>query len=455
MKHAALCQTVDNQYHLYFNGRTHAIKSPPFIEQWLPILGEHGIETLWALPDTEMSRHISWNDFDRIDRDRNKVFPERPDKDVKPGFVSVRKISEEFERDYYFSFPEHTEWNAGNNGKWFLPSPYILGQTINYLTKQFKCDIAWGPGNIGMKVLRRDFERRGLKFGNTELTDQLRDTLNRSMFRPIWKRYYGLSEEQKTKKYLHGYDKRRQFLGAAQSVFLGIGKPESVNASEFDMGRTGFWKYRITDVSNSAFDGYDLPCPLDINREWASSDLLRAARYAGVEFEILEGVVWPRSAKFLETWAKEMWLHGAALGNTELYPDEIARENAEGTAKLAGNMLMGRLAKPGSKELYKPDWNLEIVHKAICNQFYSLNKWQGQYGIKPVLVSTDSFWIVSDEPDPALAIPDILAHQNEQRGYHHIGTVNMTDEIIRQFQTHSPEACSGYLKKEVSLVESI
>jgi hypothetical protein len=435
----------------------HPVGRVAFLEDWLPILAEHDIDIMHIMPDTGMSDCISWDEFDRIDRQRYKVFPDYPGTDKKPSFVSLRKKSDQFEREHFFSFPAHTEWNSKDHGQWFLPSPFVLGQTITYLKKEFGLEPMWGPGNMGMKELKQTFASHGWQFSNTLMTDKMKAVLNRPVYRQNWKfdEDEGLTDEQKQKKYWHCYDKNGQFTGAAQSVFLGNGDPHQT--TEVNLGTIGFWRYEITDVSQTDFDSYGLLCPLEFG-EWASSDLLLAARYAGIEFDILEGYTWPRGAKYLEDWAKRMWAHRTNLRDKiDVYVGEIARENAVGTAKLAANMLMGRLAKPGTRELFKPDWNLLIVHKAIANQVYSFKNWSRKYGIKPVLVSTDNFWILSDEPNPARAIPGILDYQKEQRGYHYLGTLTMNDEIIETFNNYKPETVNNYLKKlmEVERVESV
>ncbi len=455
MKHGALCQTVDHEYYLYYGSKMHPVGRVAFLEDWLPILADHDIDIMHIMPDTGMSDCISWDEFDRIDRQRYKIFPDYPGTDKKPSFVSVRKKSDQFEREFFFSFPAHTEWNSKDHGQWFLPSPFILGQTITYLKKEFGIEVMWGPGNMGMKTLKATFASHGWQFNNTIMTDKLRECINKSVYRQTWKLYNGLTDEHKRKKYWHCYDKNGQYLGAAQSVFLGVGDPYPT--TNVNLGAIGFWRYQITDVSNTAFDGYDMLCPLEFG-EWASGDVLMAARYAGIEFDVLEGYIWQKGAKFLEDWAKAMWAHRTNLRDkTDIYTGEIARENAMGTAKLAANMMMGRLAKPGTRELYKPDWNQLIVNKAIANQIYSFKNWQRRFDITPVLVSTDNFWILTDEPNPARAIPGILDYQKEQRGYHYLGTLTMTDEIIEIFDKYKPEVVNAHLKKlmEVDRVESV
>src|SRR5271157_498395 len=459
MKNAAFFENTKGEHCLYKGGQageTIRIVAPAYLEEFISILADHDIDCLWVMPDTELSRHIAWSDFERIEQNKYRVFyPQKNGKPLseKPAFISLRRKSEQWEREFYLAFPQHGEWSAYDDGKWFLPAPYALGCTVNYLTKEFGLDVQWGPGNLGMKVLKRNFAAKKWEIENLVMTDRIEAALNQSVTRPVWREYGGLAECQKRMKYLHGYDKNSQYLGAAQSVYLGNGQSEHVGPDAFTEKAVGFWKYELLDVGESAFDGYDLPCPLSTTRPWASTNLLVAARDLGIEFEILEGIIWENQPKkYLEDWAKEMRKHRENLSNEVLYPSEIARENAVGTAKIAANMMMGRLATlgmPGSKELYRPDWNIDIVQQAITNQMYSFRKILRDYAIRPVLVVTDSWWIISDEPDPALAIPDILKYKNEQRGYKHIGTVAMTSEIIDAFTTRLPEEINTLLKKEM------
>ncbi len=423
------------------------VKFPESLGGFIPFLEQHGIDVLWIMPDTHFSEQIEWKHFEDLAKMTwAKVFPSKPTKgQKKPTFVSIRRNDgSKWAQDRYLAFPGHAEWSA--SGCWDTPTPYVLGQTIRYLHEEFGFDPLWGPGNLGMKLLNKSLASKKWTIQNTELTPALRTVLNTAMIRPVWRRYYGLTDEQEGMQWLHGYDKNAQYLGAAQSVVLGNGQPEWVGAGAFNAKAMGFWKYKILDVRHSPFNGYTLPCPLDVNRTWASTDLLVAAQDVGIEFEILEGVVWAEGKKYLEPWAKEAWQHRVNLRDGDKYPEPTARANAQGTAKLAPNMLMGRLATP-TNDIYRPDWNMLIVHKAIANQVYSFRRMLQAHGIRPVLVTTDAFWVVSDEVQEDLAIPGILDHTDEQRGYKHIGTVEMTSTIAGMFGETRPEEISTYLNK--------
>jgi hypothetical protein len=441
-------------YYLYISGKTHPITIPTCIEQWLAIFEEYKFDVLWVMAGNDFSRTISWRDFDKIDRDRCKVFPDKPtDSDSKPSFISIERKSQkkgEYHRERFFAFVEHGRWTSNNKNSWILPGPYALDKTLEYLNKEFNLDILWSPGYQGQKILDRIWTRKNIKVDNLKMTDRINEMISFASVKPVWKRFEGLSKEQVGMKYLHSYDKNSQHTGAAQSCYFGIGQPNEVGPESFNLQLPGFWKYRILDVGDSEFDGYSLPCPLEINRCWASSDLLLAARTFKIEFEILGGLVWAKGSKLLEEWAREMRQYRVNFrDNRDKYPIDFARENAEGTAKEAANALMGRLKRT------RPDYHLGIIHRSIVNQMYSFNRINRDYGIKPVLVSTDSFWIVSDEEDPAKAIPGILGFQHEQRGYKHLATVEMSDKIIGIFRTARPDVINTYLKKESACVESI
>src|SRR5437899_86855 len=162
LKCAILCQLSDGSYHLFFKEeRMIPIEFPRSLEDFLPIFEQHDFDVLWIMPNTHFSKLIGWSDFEKLDKDRVRIFPTDRSKSQKgqPAFVSIRRVSNHYEKDRYFAFPAHGEWTA--DGQWFISSPLLLAQTINYLTKEFQTDILWGPGNMGMKVLKRIFEKRG------------------------------------------------------------------------------------------------------------------------------------------------------------------------------------------------------------------------------------------------------------------------------------------------------
>lgn len=458
LKHAVLYSRPENGYAILDqDGHSFNLPSiPSNLEYMFVGMEKRDISCLWVMPDTEFSHSVTREQFTTLDSNRWKVYPPIASaKKDKPDFISATRKTGKYEPDRYMSFPAYAEWSS--RGQWFLPEPQSLLTTIDYIQKEYHQDLLWSSGNLGMRMLKQSHRKYGWSIENVANYDGIRNVLNLCMIRPVWRRELTLDE--RVMRFLHGYDKNGQYLGASQSVMLGGNcEPVYVDGSVYDDTAIGFWKYRIRNVANTLFNGMSRPyknlpypnlyCPLDVSRMWASTDLIKAARYVGVDIDILQGLVWNEGEKYLASWAKDMWKHRSNLtSDIQSYPDIVARNNAIGTAKIAANSLMGRLAKEGINEYHRPDWNLQVVHRAIANQVYSFNSMREKYNIVPVLVSTDCFYIVSDEPDPALAIPGILDHQHEQRGYKHTGTLEMDSELADMFSSMKAEELSIVLKQ--------
>lgn len=458
MNHAVLYQQSNGNYTILTDQgkKLPMADMPALFERFLMGMEKLELQCMWVMPDTYFAQNVNRACFDEVDHDRWKVFPPSNDKTRKtpPGFLAfTRKNTGHYEKDRYISFPGYADW--GDNGKpWHMPDADTLITTVDYLGREYHEDIIWSSQNLGMRVLKRTHRKRGWEIDNLQDSEELWKTVNSLMPRPSWRRPI-TNQELIDCLYLHGYDKNGQFLGGSQSVVLGGNAHyEFVHADRYDEKAIGFWQYRIVDVSNTKFNGRDIYCPLDVNRHWASTDLIQAARSVGVDVAVSRGVIWPYGEKYLAPWAKEMWEHRANLRDeVNNYTDEIARQNAVDTSKQAANSLMGRLAMPqlksGIQEYHRPDWNELVVQRAIANQVYSINKIQRDHGITPVLVVTDSFYIVSPDPNPATAIPGILDHSQEQRGYKHLGTLRLNSDIINSFQLLRPDALSSWIKQEM------
>jgi hypothetical protein len=287
---------------------------------------------------------------------------------------------------------------------------------------------------MGKNDLRQIHERRGITIEPTILTNYLKGAINKSVQRPTWVRDGGLTDEQKGMKWLIGGDKNGQYVGGTRGVSLGNGQYTRVSGDRYDGKVTGLWYAQVTSVRESFFNSYSAFCPWSEPRMWLSTDLLVAAAAAGIQFDVLEGMIWDQSGKYMDQWGKQIWEGRAAYGNGERFPNEVARRNAQGTAKQKGNSFIGLVAKPqtttGRGMIYRPDWNVLIIHKAIANLMYSIKSRQEKQGVRPVLLARgDTQWFVSDVP-----VPGFFEFQTEQRGWKPIGKpVPMSDEIISLF----------------------
>ncbi len=427
MRHAVLHQMNRGDYYGILDQLTDTTLYAPTLESIHAAMEANRITTLWVMPGCMFSQQIRKEHFDAMDKQLYDTFvPEQGIRQGRPYGASISSHRQNaFKR--YIMFPEHREWkvpHAKNKGVWHVPEPQDLLRTVYYLQAEYQTDIVWSPSYVALDRLREihRIQERVIQPLPQEQKQQFEDIARQCCNWIAW-----TSKEPITRKYIQGYDKNAQFLGASGSVQLGNGG--YVRAQNYGPNAVAFWHY-----ANAYAAKTDFPCPLDRVEGWAHIDLIEAARKMGVKFDIYEGIVWREHDKYLNTWAKDMWQHRSNLKTLSQYDDCIARNNALSTAKLIPNSMIGRFATDAGEEYEHPDWNRAIVNRATANQVYSLNKMVRDYGIELVLVSKDAFYIQTNEEDPALAIPHILDYENEQRGYKAIGTAEMNESISAAFQ---------------------
>lgn len=352
---------------------------------------------------------------------------------------------------------QHEMWNRewksprnGDKGRWYLPDEETFLQTIHTLKGEYGVPIVGSPGHVGLEVLREIHKEQGKKIKplpmrqKYDFQQRAKNMCNWICWSEWTNRKPGLSDKNKRKRRIVGYDKNGQFLGASQSVELG--DDGYVETEEFNPLFTGFWEYELLDVSDSLFNGEDLPCPLDRVKGIAHSDLILCCMSRGLDIRIGQGIIWQESDRYLSRWAKEMWQHRVNMRKIE---DAIIRRNCEGTAKHIPNSLVGRLVNEYSVEYFHPDWNKAIVHRSVTNLIYTLNKIQRDYNITPILVSKDALYFATDEQDISLVVPGMLEHQFEQRGWKPIGMCEMNGEIVAAFSTGKVGVIEQLIKKEM------
>lgn len=427
-------------YYLRVGSEVHHVALPASIDQFIPLYEKYNVQYIWVMPGAGFSQSITWDFIGCYDRALYNVFPDRPLDGVKgkrPTFMRLRrerKPGARLHAEYFLAFPEWEDWR--DSGKtWECPDARTLLDTVGYIEAGCGMSVAWSPQNMGKNELRRIHERRGWAIEETILTDYLKGAINRSVQRPTWVVDAGLVGDLKGKKWIVGADKNGQYVGGTRNLVLGNGQYSRVRADRFDGKTCGLWYAEVVSVKGTVFNSYDLFCPWIAPKQWFSTDLLVASRDAGIQFEVLEGMVWEESGKYLDLWGKDIWEHRAAFYDVERFPNEIGRLNAAGTAKQIGNSFIGLVAKSqvaqGKGMIYRPDWNVLVIHKAISNLIYSLKSRWEKHGVLPVLLARgDTQWIVTDDP----VVPGLFDHVNEQRGWKPIGKpVPMTDEVMAMF----------------------
>lgn len=411
------------------------------------VMQENSIRQLWVYPDTEISRNVSVEDIENI---HPGLEPFTPAKRIYDGQPATIRMHVKGDINRFVTFPAHMECciPAGKDrGQWKLSSPLDLHATLDYLEGEIGIPFIYSAGKAGETILRA--YHGGLQKPIERLDPAsmgfFQNVLRGMMDRAIWKQkdmHSGLLG-----MWLVGVDKNGQYIGGANAALLGNGNFRHV--SRYDKSYTGFWKYRIIDVSNTPFNGVTLPCPLDVRKQWASTALIEAAIAQRVGLDISEGIIWDRKARYLEKWANIMWYHRMNLrNNTTIYPDKIARSNAERSVKLMSNGMVGRFMNEYSQEYFHPDWQAGIIHQACASQCYTLARLWREHGVHPVLVNKDAFYILLDNPGDVNRL-NLLNHSNELRGFKQIGACKITSEILDAFHSKAMDInqLEGIIKK--------
>jgi len=350
----------------------------------------------------------------------------------------------------YVMLPENREWKVPfkrDRGTWDVSTPQELLTILQLLEDAYKVPMLWSPSHVGWERFKSTVR------GGIETIHPLHETqrqeftiLARRMPGPIGYAFLHTQEG-----YIHGIDKNAQFLGAAQSVMLGNGKYlEMDDSTNFQ----GFYEYTITDTSEESIIGGWFP------REGiASLDLLLAMMQSGLTLQVGKGICWPESKKYLNTWAIDMWNirhqftdQATLAGIMGSADQQKILEQCASTAKMVPNSMVGMFVHKGL-----PHWNRLIVHRAIANQLRSIGRLYRDENMVPVLVCRDSLYYVSDEPDPYKALPSMLEHEHEQRGYKLIGTCKITDDIRHAFTRATDRrfgvgGVEGVIRKEMEHV---
>jgi hypothetical protein len=438
-------------------------KTVPLVtwESLYQAMEELHIDTLWVLPSDPLSRDITYEWFKDIPSSFSWYSPPTNTYDGKPYILRLRRLHYKHAYpDRYIVFPAHMECcipRSGDRGQWtLLDQPDNLRTTLDYIENEIGIPYLWSNGHVGEEYLRKIHKgiRTEIKpFNDPQQLEFFQQVLHGAMDRAVWRNTLQSFWHQARKlSYIVGFDKNGQYIGAANSAFLGNGNyAREVTAVEWSFPHmrnyVGFWKYRIEDVSNTPFNGYDLPCPLDVNRQWASTALINCAFDLGIDIEIEGGIIWQEQGRYLAKWASNYWQHRLNLRDPEKYPDTIARDNAERSMKAQPNSMVGRFMNEYSKEYFHKDWQLEIIHQAVASQAYSMRYWLENYDAKPVLVNKDAVYFLCNNPE--LFAP-IDKYSQELRGFKKIGVAPLSDTIIEAFsEEKSINKLESLIKEEM------
>jgi hypothetical protein len=448
---------MGEEYHIMF-----LEQGQPFVIRTVLVTGRQGraqnfevlyywmrklhINRLWVHPDNLFSNWVMRSDFEMIMQtpDRHPMHWSSPKQEIDGHPKGLRMwVPGDVTRWIFFPAhielvkPEHAHQKTLQMGQWITPSPDHLYNSVLYLERATDSPFLWGPA-YSSKMMLRELHKGKKKIvpfkGETLFSHAYRKMVVRSVWihRRIGDKQRGLHDRHKEGTwYIHGFDKNMQYLGACCDLVL----PNEeycveVDPLAYDKKAVGFWEYEILDVSNSKFNSYDVYCPLDRKRNWASTQVIDFALRAGIELTIKRGLIFDReeSDKYLDSWARCIWDARAQLRNENHYPDTIAAKNAIDSTKKYYIDMIGQFCNKYSDEYYHKDWNTFIVHNAITNQGFTILT-RPELHDNMMLVVNDAFYVLSQEEDVYKAYPSLLKYQYELRGYKHIGSCVLNNDI--------------------------
>jgi hypothetical protein len=400
---------------------------------------QHDITFVWVMPGSRLSQQVTHVFLSSVGEQWDAFASTSALDEKRPMFARIwrKKTSGPEGRTVYVGFPEHGSW------PWKCPDIVTLLATVSYLEQATGMDMIWSPGYMALSLLKAlNAEKRtawltppGVDLLTLPINEENKTfPLMRAARDLTWKR--ALTAQEKRQKCLHKFDKNSMYLAATTGLLVGEGDPEHVDGEAFDERLPGFWRIQV-DRADSAYDGINLPALF--RYDWTTSAMVGCALKLDYKVEILEGYQWRQEGKYhrtLETWAKMLWEVRQELKYpSQKYKHDQGRANAYATIGTMAHIAIGKLADDKtSGGLYRPDiWAL-TVGRACANILYNIETYRVK-GYIPVLIYTDALWFVSNELDPAVAVPSLLDKHDKLGGYKHVYSLPLSKEVKEAFAT--------------------
>lgn len=460
-----------NEYHLMFNnGRNKenyryaltTARGRQAVEytytQILNVCKRLDINRVWVHPDNQLSTWVTRQDIENL-TPQYHPWVAKEGVGIHPMGATLQRI---LEPKVFIFYPQYMRLKRnhkkGAMGDWVIPTHEHLFNTVSYLGIVTQTPFMWSAAHSSKKLLTRLHEKNHVEVIPFAGDYMWPDAHKRMIARPLWSvrrrdGKQGLLEYMLQFKFVHGFDKNMQYLGACVNNKLPKLGYVEVSGKAFNRNTPGFWEYSIVDVSQSMFNGYECFCPLKINGTWASTQLLDVALKSGMKLDIRRGLAYPPEHMYtsdvLREWANIIWSGRQSLLNERVYTDYIAVGNALDTLKLFYIDFIGQFNDEYSGAYYHPDWNMFIIHQAIASQAWTFLSRQDMLQGKIVLVANDAFYLLSNEQDVEQAYPDLLKRWNTLAGYKHTGVAPLNDEIIYAFETMRPLDIEYHIKRHM------
>ncbi len=375
-------------------------------------LWHSGLNTIWVLPGSTVSRMLTCAWFESAGL--RWVVVVHPDQSEAARPLSVLlwpRGGGQREARLTLVFPEHAGWN------WQLSDAMSLLATVTYLDQALARPVIDAPNLVAHRLLT-DLALEQPTSTPVDLStltggDGTVLSLSEIAREIAWMRPLTWVEERQ--KYLHKYTHFSPYLEACKTAHLGVGTPQySPNGQACDGIRPGIW-HVSSEPAGSVFDGKRLPKCAE--GEWMCTPQVKCCREIGYRVQVREGYYWPQAQDVLKRWAGALWLAGERLyTHPRVYRHVQARNNVARTIKQLAQLSFAIIAQERSAGGWaRPDWWVHIASGSRANLFSHLSRLV-RAGVMPVLVHGDSFWVISNDPDPLVAVRG-LVNARPWRGY--------------------------------------
>jgi hypothetical protein len=396
----------------------------------------HHLSHLWVMQDCEMLPDQAF--FEAGCEKWNLVATWKDLKELSiPGHVNElvaatgwRKTERgDFQKARTICFPYNSKWH-------FCKDPQLGAKqlliTIDYLQRAFDVTVGASPGTVGMKLIEKvnSHHPQWLQIPEIDLVKEAH--FDRSSAQDlIWQR--PLHHDEMHMKYLHKYDKNSAYLRACVNEMFGYGTPVHVEgATEFDKRAPGVWRVRVKEPVLQ-----DLPPVMWDRASWVATPIVKLLRDTGHTIKIYEGWMFKEYHGTLKKWAETLWTQRQDFrNNVEAWKHPICREYARSATKDIAVATIGLSSFNFAEKTFKarPDWRTQVVAGTRATMFYNMLKVQRETSRTPVLVYLDALYYLSNEPDPAKAIP-LLDKTDSLGGYKNDGWSLEVDQTVLNILT--------------------
>lgn len=379
------------------------------------------LRALWIAPGSDIAELAKSPEFWQVDTPGWKCFTTGPQGAPAPDVASIRRTDTgKWEREVTIY--------AGLDSRWMLgidetaPHSAILSTIATY--ERLIGQTRLSPASTALALLDR-------VNGHSERAGWM-DPLSRDALDKIpWPQNRApghVNHDVEWGDYVHVFDKRSAYMASAQCK-LGRGDPDwyrDVDAAKFDeclrVETPGLWCISLGPGHNQ--DYAHLPNPFNTHgdmpdHDWYYTPQLKLAQAMGYNLIVHEAYLWAHAHPVLTTWVQKLWQARQATRG----------QPVEDMIKASFTQSLGILARrPGEGEkaqwYHRPDWAGTLTAQHYMRQVKKIMQIDAALGgNRYMAVSTDSFAVTSNDPDPVRAMPIGWAGIDGMMGqYRHVAT---------------------------------